>query len=265
MFIDSHAHVDSERYSEDRAEVIARARDGGVELILNICNGDIEKGSLEAGLKLADQYEFIYAAVGVHPHEAKLYSDSLEQKLIDMSNHPRILAWGEVGLDYHYDHSPRDIQRQVFTRQLKLAHERGLPVIVHSREAEEDTIRILREEWGRDNRGGILHCFTGSLKMAEDAINLGFLISFSGVITFKNAQQLRDVAAALPMEKILIETDCPLLAPEPYRGRRNEPVRVREVARQIGALHGLSTEEAGQITADNFRRFFGLYSNLSGC
>ncbi len=261
MFIDSHAHLDVPHYDRDRAEVINRAREAGVEMMLEICGSDVSKGSLDVGLKLAEDYQFIYAAVGLHPHEANLYGEALEPKLIAMSRHEKVIGWGEIGLDYHYDHSPRDVQRQVFRRQLDLARERRLPVIIHTREAEADTIQILREDWadvGGGEFGGIIHCFTGTQTLAGAAIEMGFHISFSGVVTFKAAEDLRDVARSVPLDKLLVETDCPYLAPVPYRGKRNEPAFVRETAAKLAELKGVSVEEIARATTDNFKRLFNL-------
>ncbi len=261
MFIDSHAHLDVPNYDADRAEVIARARAAGVEIMLEIAGSDVGKGSLAPGLRLAEEYEFIYAAVGLHPHEASLYDAQLEKMLLDCSHHPKVIGWGEIGLDYHYDNSPRDVQRQVFHRQLELALERGLPAIIHTREAEEDTIAILRKAWF-ENRGaeigGIIHCFTSSQTLADAALEMGFHISFSGVLTFKTAEELRDVARSVPMERLLIETDCPFLAPIPYRGKRNEPAFVVETAKKLAELKQTSVEEIARVTNSNFQRLFGL-------
>lgn len=259
MLIDSHAHLDVPNYDADRAEVINRAREAGVEMMLEICGSDVAKGSLDVGLKLAEEYQFIYAAIGLHPHEASLYDEALEQKLLAMSDHEKVIGWGEIGLDYHYDHSPRDTQRRVFRRQLELALERRLPAIIHTREAEDDTIQILRESWanvGGVGIGGIIHCFTGTQKLADAAIEMGFHISFSGVLTFKNAEELRDVARSAPMERLLIETDCPYLAPLPYRGKRNEPAFVRETAAKLAELKSVSLEEIARLTSGNFKRLF---------
>ncbi|MCG3163780.1 MAG: D-aminoacyl-tRNA deacylase [Acidobacteria bacterium] len=259
MLIDSHAHLDVPNYDADRAEVINRAREVGVEMMLEICGSDVAKGSLDVGLKLADEYQFIYAAIGLHPHEASLYDEALEQKLLAMSEREKVIGWGEIGLDYHYDHSPRDTQRRVFRRQLELALERRLPAIIHTREAEDDTIQILRESWanvGGVGIGGIIHCFTGTQKLADAAIEMGFHISFSGVLTFKNAEELRDVARSAPMERLLIETDCPYLAPLPYRGKRNEPAFVRETAAKLAELKSVSLEEIARLTSGNFKRLF---------
>lgn len=262
MFIDSHAHIDGQLYDEDRTAILARAAEVGIELILEICNGDLEQGSLEKGLALAQTHSHIYAAVGVHPHDARLYDDELEARLCQMCEHPKVLAWGEIGLDYYYDHSPRDVQQAAFVRQMERARERNLPILLHIRDADEDTIELLRQHWSdRGNRAGIFHCFSGSAKLAQAGLDLGFLISFSGNLTFKNAQSLRDIAKSLPLESILIETDCPYLSPVPYRGKRNEPAYVIEVARQLAELHQTTVEEIGRITTANFKRLFGMNQN----
>jgi len=261
MFIDSHAHLDVPNYDADRVEVIARARAAGVELMLEIAGSDVGKGSLGPGLRLAEEHEFIYAAVGLHPHEASLYDDRLEQTLLECSRHPKVIGWGEIGLDYYYDNSPRDAQQMAFRRQLELAIERRLPVIIHTRDADEDTIAILREGWfekGGAETGGIIHCFTGTQGLADAAIEMGFHISFSGVLTFKTAEELRAVARKVPMERLLIETDCPFLAPVPHRGKRNEPAFVIETARKLADLKQASVEEIARVTSGNFRRLFGL-------
>lgn len=261
MFIDSHAHLDMPNYDADRAEVIARARAAGVEMMLEIAGSDVGKGSLEPGLKLAEEHSFIYAAVGLHPHEASLYDDTLEQTLLAFSHRPKVIGWGEIGLDYYYDNSPRDVQQRVFRRQLELALERRVPVIIHTRDAEDDTIAILRESWAEGGGleiGGIIHCFTGTQKLADAALEMGFHISFSGVVTFKTAEELRAVARSVPMERLLIETDCPFLSPIPHRGKRNEPAFVIETARKLAELKGTGVEEIGRITSGNFRRLFKL-------
>jgi TatD DNase family protein len=263
MFVDSHAHLDVPNYDADRAEVIARARAAGVALMLEIAGSDIGKGSLPNGLKLAEEHSFIYAAVGLHPHEASLYDQQLEQELLAAAQHEKVIGWGEIGLDYHYDHSPREVQRRVFVRQLELALQSSLPVIIHTREAEDDTIALLQEHWaarGGVESGGVIHCFTGTQKLAEAALALGFYISFSGVVTFKAAEELRTVARAVPMERLLIETDCPFLAPIPYRGKRNEPAFVVETAKKLAELKGVSVEELACATTENFKRLFKLPS-----
>jgi TatD DNase family protein len=256
MFIDSHTHLDVPQYDADRDQVIHRARQTGVELFLEICGSDIARGSLDIGMKLAEDHPFIYAALGVHPHEASLYNGDLEQRLLEMSNHAKVIGWGEIGLDYYYDNSPRDVQRRVFRRQLEVARTRGLPVIIHTRDAEDDTIGILREG-GTDTRG-IIHCFTGTHKLAEAALELGFYISFSGVLTFKNAEELRQVARSVPLNKLLIETDCPFLAPVPNRGKRNEPAFIKDTAAKLAEIKETSIVEIAHLTSDNFKSLFGL-------
>jgi len=258
-FIDSHCHIDGPEYDTDRDEVIARARDAGVTTMLNVGTGDPHSGAFERAVELAEQHSEIHASVGVHPHDAKLFDDQAEQLLLSLvAESKRVIAWGEIGLDYHYDHSPREVQREVFRRQLRLAREQNLPVIIHSREADEDTIAILREELTGYARAGVLHCFGGSLEMAQAAIDLGFFISFAGNLTFKKAEDLRDVARQLPVGRLMIETDCPYLTPVPFRGKRNEPARVVETARCLASLHDLELEEIGRITSENFASLFGV-------
>jgi TatD DNase family protein len=257
-YIDSHAHVEADKFDEDREAVIERARAAGVEIIVNVGNGDVANQSHEAAFKLADAYSFIYTTVGVHPHEASLLDDNLLARLIEWSHHPKVIAWGEIGLDYYYDNSPREVQRAAFRHQLQAARERKLPVVIHTRDAEDDTLTILNDQWQGSNLPGIIHCFTGTRAFAEAAIQLGFSISFSGVVTFKNAEDLRETAKSLPLDKILIETDAPFLAPVPFRGKRNEPAYVVETAKTLAALRGLAPEAFGQITAANFKRLFEL-------
>ncbi len=253
LFVDSHAHVSAPEFDADRSDVLARARAGGVVGILEVALSGPEP-TFEKALALAEAHEGIHVALGVHPHDAKVYSPDLEQRLWELSAHPKVIAWGEIGLDYHYEHSPRHVQREVFVRQLHLAERRGLPVIIHSRDAEADVLAILQEWRGRVQ--GVLHCFTGSLRMARRCVEMGWYVSFSGILTFRNASELADVARELPRERVLIETDCPYLAPVPYRGKRNEPLFVREVARRLAEVWGESPEEVGRQTAENFRTLF---------
>ena len=257
-FVDSHAHIDGRKFEADRNQVIQRARDNDVETIVEICNGDVERGSLEEGIAIAEQYPFIFAAVGLHPHDAKLWDNEMEARLLGLAKSPKVIAWGEIGLDFHYNHSEPDVQRRVFRRQLEIAGELNLPVVIHSRESNRETIDILRENLHSTEKAGIFHCFSGDLEMALAGIELGFMVSFSGNLTFKKASDLRDVAKELPLDRLLIETDCPFLTPEPHRGKRNEPDFVRQVARQLGEIKGLSTEEIGQVTTENFKRFYQM-------
>jgi TatD DNase family protein len=227
--------------------------------MLNVGTGDPHSGVFERAVELAERHQDVYAAVGVHPHDAKLFDDTAERRLLNLAQESkRVIAWGEIGLDYHYDHSPREIQREVFRRQLRLARGEHLPVVIHSRDADEDTITILREELTGYPRAGVLHCFGGSLAMALAALELGFFISFAGNLTFKKADDLREVARQLPLNRLLIETDCPYLTPVPFRGKRNEPARVVETARFLAGLLGLDLEEIGRITSENFARLFGV-------
>ena len=260
LFVDSHAHVSAPEFDADRSDVLARARAGGVAVILDVAVSGPEP-RFEMALALADAYPGIYVALGVHPHDAKTYTPDLERRLLELSAHPKVIAWGEIGLDYHYDHSPRPVQRDVFLRQLHLAEQRGLPVVIHSREAEADTLALLREHAGRVR--GVLHCFTGSRQMARHCVEWGLYISFSGILTFRNASALVEIARELPRERVLIETDCPYLAPVPYRGKRNEPLFVREVARRLAEIWGESPEAVGRRTAENFRALFAERVDLT--
>jgi TatD DNase family protein len=256
MFVDSHAHIDGPEYDDDRDAVITRAQESGVKTILNVGTGDPHSDAFARTVQLAKEHENIYAAIGVHPHDARLYDDAAEAKLNElMAQSSKVIAWGEIGLDYHYDNSPREMQREVFRRQLRAANARGLPVVIHTREADADTIEILQEG---QPLAGIMHCFSGSLELARGAMELGFYISFSGNITFKKAEDLRAIAAEIPLERILVETDCPYLTPVPFRGKRNEPARVVDVARGLAKVRGMSLEEIGQVTSANFAALFGL-------
>ena len=254
-FTDSHAHLDDERFKDDRAQIIENARDAGVTRILTIGLGT-EPESFDRTLALAQQHAGVWAALGVHPHDASAATPELMMDLDGKSKEPRVLAWGEIGLDYHYDHSPREVQQRIFREQLELARVRGLPVIIHCREAWEDCMRTLDEEWSSSGLGGILHCFSGTLEQARRSLDWGFLISFAGVVTFAKAEELREVARSVPPDRLLIETDCPYLAPVPHRGKRNQPAYVVEVAGELGRLHGVSREEMGAQTTENFLRLF---------
>ncbi len=243
--------------------------------MLNVGTGDPHSGAFERAVELAETHTGIYAAVGVHPHDAKLFDDRAEQRLVDLvKQRQRVIAWGEIGLDYHYDHSPREVQRAVFARQLRLARSLNLPVIIHSREANDDTIAILREVQAggtgvspvnhaqdadattEQKKSGVLHCFGGTLEMATSAIALGFFISFAGNLTFKKAEDLREIARQLPLDRLLVETDCPYLTPAPFRGKRNEPARVVETARCLAELHHKELAEIGRVTSENFAKLF---------
>lgn len=253
--VDSHAHVDMAEFDADRAEMLARAQAAGVRNILAIGGAP---GALGSALPFAERYDWIYAAAGIHPHEARLATPAHYDELTKLANHPKLLAWGEIGLDYHYDHSPRDVQRRVFVEQLERARAAGRPIIIHCREAWPDCLTILEQHWRSSGLGGIFHCFSGTIEEAGRGTEMGFLISFAGNATYPKARNLRDVAAALPLESILIETDSPFLAPQPFRGRRNEPAYVAEVARTLAPVRNLAPHELAAATAANFRRFFRL-------
>lgn len=259
MFTDSHAHIDGPEFDADRDEVIQRAQAAGVTTILNVGTGDPHSGVFERAVELGRKNPSIYTAVGTHPHDARFYDDAAEQKTKDLiTSGERVVAWGEIGLDFHYDNSPRDVQLGVFRRQLRAAASCDVPVIIHTREAEAETIEILKSDYDGSNRGGVFHCFTGSKALAQQALELGFLISFSGIVTFRKAEDLRDIATQIPLENLLIETDCPFLAPVPHRGKRNEPAYVVEVARCIADLRGLQIEELAHATNENFKRFLRI-------
>ncbi|HEV7645168.1 MAG TPA: TatD family hydrolase [Pyrinomonadaceae bacterium] len=260
ILVDSHCHIDGTQFEADRELVIARAREAGVAAMLNVGTGDPNSGSFMDAVAVADSHPDIFAAVGVHPHDAKLYDDRAEGHLISLINSSKkVIAWGEIGLDYYYDHSPRDVQREVFTRQIRKARELGLPIIIHSRDANDETVEILRSECSYENfRGGIMHCFGGTPQMAQDLMEIGFLISFAGNVTFKKADDLREAARVVPLDKLLVETDCPFLTPVPYRGQRNEPARVADTARFLAEFYGVEFEELAKATTENFCKFFGI-------
>jgi TatD DNase family protein len=255
--IDSHAHLEFPQFDADRDAMLARARDAGIETILAIGSGTASD-RLDAAIPFAEKYDWIYATMGVHPHESKLATEEWFTELARLARHPRVLAWGEIGLDYFYDHSPRDVQRTVFERQLVLAREANLPVVIHCRDAWPDGLRILEENWRVTGLGGIFHCFTGSLADAQRGLDMGFLISFSCNVTYPKMAHLLQTAAALPLDGMLTETDSPFLPPQAIRGKRNEPANVVEVARALANVRNLAPEEIAQATAANFRRFFKL-------
>ena len=263
LFIDSHAHLDGKQYDSDRKLVIARAHEAGVRNIVAIGNGD-GPANLDCGIQLAEKYDFIYATIGIHPHEAKLATDAAFAQIERLARHPKVIAWGEIGLDYYYDHSPRETQTQVFVRQMELAATAKLPIVIHCRpsdgsdDAWEDCLGLIRRQWASQGLGGILHCFTGNWAQAKRALDMGFMISFAGNVTFPKAQQIRDAALEVPLDRMLIETDSPYLAPVPHRGKRNEPAFVKETARKLGELRGLSMEAVGEQTSRNFYKFFKL-------
>ncbi|MDQ3220752.1 MAG: TatD family hydrolase [Acidobacteriota bacterium] len=266
ILIDSHCHIDGEQFDADRDEVVRRAKDVGVSAMLNIGTGDPHGDDIRKAVAVVNKYENVYTALGVHPHDAKFYDDKAENHLIDLvKSSEKVIAWGEIGLDFYYDHSPKDVQTDVFRRQIRTAKALELPIIIHSRDANDETVEILTEECSSRSeseegkfRGGIMHCFGGTPEMAESLIDLGFLISFAGNVTFKKADNLRDAARVVPLNKLLIETDCPFLTPVPLRGKRNEPSFVVHTALFLADFYGVEEEILANHTTNNFLKFFGL-------
>ena len=255
--VDSHCHLDNPQFDPDRESVIQRALAAGIERMVVIGTGD-GPPDLEAGIRLADRYEPIYATVGIHPHDASKATPETYQRLAEFLMHPKVVALGEIGLDYHYDHSPRDVQREVFLEQMRIASNARKPIVIHTREAWEDTLALLEEHWKPTGFGGIMHCFSGSPGEAERCIALGFHLSFGGIITFPKSADVQEAARTAPANRILIETDAPYLAPVPHRGKRNEPAFVAETARKLAQLRGVTPEEIAQLTTANFKALLGV-------
>ncbi|MCR4440208.1 MAG: TatD family hydrolase [bacterium] len=251
--IDTHAHLDFPELAEDVADVTRRAREVGVVSIVNV---GVDLASSLASVRLAEKYEGVYAAVGIHPHDAATARDEALRELRTLARHPKVVAVGEIGLDYYRGHSPRDVQRQVFGRLLSMAADVGLPVIIHTRQAWDDVLAAVREVMGDSGRG-VFHCFSGGIEGAREVLAMGFHVSFTGVLTFKNARA-GEVLAHVPLERLLLETDCPFMAPEPHRGRRNEPAYVHLIAQKVADVLGVPLAEVAQRTTENARRLFGF-------
>jgi len=251
--IDCHCHIDMPQFDADRDEVVARAREAGLVEMLVVGEVD-EGGALQRSLRVAEAYQLPVTA-GVHPHQAKLAEPAIYDEIRGLACEGRVVAIGEIGLDFHYDHSPRETQREVFRRQIRLARDVGLPIVVHSREADDETAAILEEEGARET-GGVIHCFTGGLDLARRSLDLGLLISFSGILAFPRSEVIQQVARDVPEDRLLVETDAPFLAPPPHRGKRNEPAFVVEVARKLAALRGVSEQALGEAAQRNYARLF---------
>lgn len=254
--IDSHAHIQGEEFVQDLRAVIQRAREAKVEKII-VVGGAGDSSSNDAALALARSYPRLFATVGMHPHDAKGVNDEDLKRLDELSRDPKVVAIGETGLDFYYDHSPRQVQIELFCRFIQMARQNRLPLVVHNRDAHQEVSALLRRE-GKGNLRGVIHCFTGDYEAAREFLDLGFYLSFSGILTFKNADSLRDVAQRLPLDRILVETDAPYLAPVPHRGKRNEPAFVRLVAETLARARNMSLEEVAEATSCNAEDLFGI-------
>ncbi len=256
MLVDSHCHLDHEQFDGDRDAVIERALEAGVDRMVAIGTGD-GPPDLEAGIRLADRYPPLYATVGVHPHDAAKAAPETYGRLAELLKHPKVVALGEIGLDYHYDFSPREVQRDAFVEQMRVASDARKPIVIHTREAWEDTLALLEQHWAPSGLPGIMHCFSGGPVEAQRCLALGFYLSFGGIVTFPKALELQEAARQAPQDRILVETDAPYLAPVPRRGKRNEPAYLVETARKLAGLRGASYEELAAITSANLRRLIG--------
>lgn len=254
MFVDTHVHLNADQYDEDLKEVIERALESNVTKMIVI---GFDRKTIERAIVLAEQYNFIYAVVGWHPVDAIDFTEEDLRWIEELAAHGKVVGIGETGLDYHWDKSPKDIQQEVFRKQIRLAKKVKLPIIIHNREATEDVLRILKEE-NAEEVGGVMHCFGGSIETARESISMNFMISLGGPVTFKNAKKPKEVAEAISLDHLLIETDAPYLAPHPYRGKRNEPSYVPLVAAEIARLKGISIEEVAAATTKNAEQFFKL-------
>jgi TatD DNase family protein len=261
LYIDSHAHLEGHKFDSDRAEMLARARDAGLERILAIGSGT-GPGTYDCALKIAEQHDWIFASTGLHPHEASVATEADYAEMERLAKRPKLIAWGEIGLDYFYDHSPREMQKEVFRRQMELAAAAKLPIIIHCRpsnnseNAWDDTLEMLRSHWAPTGMPGILHCFTGEWKHAQAALDIDFYISFAGNVSFPKAENIREAAKQVPLERMLIETDSPYLAPVPHRGKTNEPAFVVHTANMLAELKGVTPEALAAATTKNFFRLF---------
>jgi TatD DNase family protein len=253
MLIDSHAHLDFSQFKNDRSEVIERALDAGLTAIVNV---GTDLASSERSAALARRHEPVYAAAGVHPHDAKTLSAAVLERLAELAGDPKVVAIGEIGLDFYRDLSPRDRQRDAFRRQIRLAIELDMPVVIHDRDAHGEVLEIMRQEKA-ERVGGVLHCFSGDLEMARAGIAMGFCIAFGGPITY-GGKKKQEIARRIPVDKILVETDCPFLTPVPHRGKRNEPAYVVYVAERMAEIRGISFEDVARATSENARRVFGI-------
>lgn len=254
MLIDTHVHLNADQYDEDLQEVIDRARGNGIDRMIVV---GFDEKTIKRTMKLIEEFDFVYGVIGWHPVDAIDFTDEYYEWIKELSKHPKIVAIGEMGLDYHWDKSPKDIQKEVFKRQIQLAKEVKLPIVIHNREATHDVIEILKSENAQEV-GGVMHSFSGSKETCDKILKLNFVISLGGPVTFKNAKQPKEVAKHVPLDKLLVETDAPYLTPHPYRGKRNEPMHVRLVAEEIAKLRDISLEEVARQTTANAERLFKI-------
>lgn len=254
MLFDTHVHLNADQYKEDLEEVINRALNEGISRMVVV---GFDRPTIERAMELVEKYDFLYASVGWHPVDAIDMKDEDLLWIEELASHPKVVAIGEMGLDYYWDKSPKDVQKEVFRRQIQLAKRVKLPIIIHNRDATADIVEILKEEEAKEV-GGIMHCFSGSPETAKECVEMNLYISLGGPVTFKNAKKPKEVAEAIPLEKLLIETDCPYLAPHPYRGKRNEPSYVKLVAEQIAEIKGISFDEVAKATTANAKKIFGI-------
>ncbi len=261
MLVDSHCHLDFPYLSDQLEDVLERAKDAGIGTLVTICT---RVRKFEQVLAIAEAHDHIFCSVGTHPHNADEERDIALDEIVSLSKHPKVVAIGEAGLDYHYDNAPRDDQEKGFRIHIAAARETGLPLVIHTRDADEDTSRILSEEMDKGPFGAVLHCFTAGHELARKGVELGLYVSFSGVLTFKKSDELRDIAASVPMDRVLVETDAPYLSPEPMRGRRNEPANVVHTAAKLAEVKGVSNEEIARVTTDNFYALFSKVPRPEG-
>ncbi len=254
MIFDTHAHYDDSRFDEDRDELLKKLHEDGISYILNAA---ASPESLDTTLELAEKHEFVYAALGIHPHDADKLNEAIMEKIRCLSGNRKVVAIGEIGLDYYYDNSPRDIQKYWFERQIELAKELELPIIIHDRDAHEDTVNIIKKTNAKQV-GGIFHCFTGSAQMALEMLKQNLYIAIGGPVTFKNARKTIEVVEAVPLDKLLVETDCPYLSPEPFRGKRNHSGYLEYTIRKIAEIKGISENEVAEATLVNAKKVFKL-------
>lgn len=252
MMIDTHAHYDDKRFSDDRDDILKSLNENGISNIINV-GCDLKRSQM--CILLAEKHDFVYATVGFHPHSAEEYSEQADQMLREMAKHEKVLAIGEIGLDYYYDNSPRDIQKEVMRKQIKLANDVNLPVVIHDRDAHKDCLDIINEN---PPKKLVYHCYSGSVEYAQILVKMGYMMSFGGTTTFKNAKTVQDVIKAIPLENIMLETDCPYLTPEPHRGKRNESKYLHYIAEKIAELRKITKQEVIDQTTKNAKEFFGI-------